>query len=399
MTFIEAMACHCPVVSSDVGGVREIIVDGLTGRLFRPGDILEAARAVQELASDGGASAREQIIDEAQRRTHERHSVDAAGTRFMSILKQISADEKPTEVSGHAVIPRLVSVVIPVFNRPGLLEEAVGSVRSQTYREFEIIIVDDGSDEETAKLCDLLAQKDSRIRVVHRPHVGRPGLVREAGRLLARGEYIQYLDSDDLLMPRKFELMVAALRNNPDCDIAYCYTRRYTIGVGPAPVPCEETGRTHHRMFPRFLQRRFWHTSTPIYTRRITDRAGPWSDLRCWEDIEYDTRIAALDPTLCHCALFLTDFRDHAEHRLSASSFWDDPSRVREVPRAFRLIYEHARRFGIDSEDEHLRAFLGEAIWMAERCLAVGLEEEALACLNIAREVVRSVDCQGAQWR
>src|SRR5262249_5465979 len=163
------------------------------------------------------------------------------------ILKQISAEDKPTQSAGRAVVRGLVSVVIPAFNRPELLQEAVGSVLRQTYQLFEIIIVDDGSDQETAGLCDRLAQKDSRIRAVHRRHVGRAGLVREAGRLLARGEYIQYLDSDDVLMPRKFEIMVAALRGNPDCDIAYCYTRRYTVGDGPLPVPCEETGRIHYR--------------------------------------------------------------------------------------------------------------------------------------------------------
>ena len=107
--------------------------------------------------------------------------------------------------------PDLVSTIIPVFNRAAMLAEAVGSVIAQSYRPVEVIIVDDGSTDDTAAVAHALAaeQRDI-IRVLHQPN-GGVGRAREAGRLAARGEFIQYLDSDDLLLPGKFEHQIAAL--------------------------------------------------------------------------------------------------------------------------------------------------------------------------------------------
>src|SRR5262245_54314926 len=93
----------------------------------------------------------------------------------------------------YLVSPRLfdtglVSTIIPVFNRARMLKEAVSSVLEQTYRPIEIIIVNDGSIDETAKVADLLASENpDEIRVVHQSNTG-PGLAREAGRKQARGE-------------------------------------------------------------------------------------------------------------------------------------------------------------------------------------------------------------------
>src|SRR5689334_3698307 len=101
-----------------------------------------------------------------------------------------------------------------------MLREAVGSVLAQTWRPIEIIIVDDGStDEETPAAIRELASQHDEIRGT-RIENGGPGAAREAGRQLARGEFIQYLDSDDLLLPRKFELQVAALRSRPEAGVA-----------------------------------------------------------------------------------------------------------------------------------------------------------------------------------
>src|SRR5262249_25034222 len=116
----------------------------------------------------------------------------------------------------------LVSVIIPVFNRAAMLVEAVDSVLAQTHRPIEIIIVDDGSTDDTVRVADGLA--GDSVRVVHQTNAG-PGAAREAGRGIARVDFMQHLDSDDLLLPRKFELQVAALRANPDCGAAYGWTR------------------------------------------------------------------------------------------------------------------------------------------------------------------------------
>src|SRR2546428_13477721 len=100
----------------------------------------------------------------------------------------------------------LVTTIIPVYNRSLMLKEAASSVLAQTYRPLEIIIVDDGSTDDTPAMCHNLAkQNPDVVRVVTQDNRG-PGLAREAGRRVAQGEVIQYLDSDGIIHPRKFEL-------------------------------------------------------------------------------------------------------------------------------------------------------------------------------------------------
>src|SRR5437016_1531203 len=114
-----------------------------------------------------------------------------------------------------------------------MLREAVASVLAQTYRPIEVIVADDGSTDDTPAVCrELAEQYPEVVRWTSQTNAG-PGRARETGRGLARGEFIQYLDSDDLLGPRKFECQVAALRKRPDCGVAYCWTRYYRIGETP----------------------------------------------------------------------------------------------------------------------------------------------------------------------
>src|SRR6516162_4689392 len=106
-------------------------------------------------------------------------------------------------------------------------------------------------------------------------------------------EFIQYLDSDDLLLPKKFEFQVSGLRQCSDCAVSYGKTRFYAYGDRPTDQPWKRTGEQIPTMFPSFLQSRWWDTSTPLYVREVTDLAGPWTELRNEEDWEYDCRIAS----------------------------------------------------------------------------------------------------------
>ena len=115
-------------------------------------------------------------------------------------------------------IPGLVSVIIPVHNRPGVLQEAVRSALEQTYRPLEIVIVDDGSSDSTGLVADDLASAHPGvIQVIHQEN-GGPGVARQRGLEQSRGEYIQFLDSDDLLLPGKFAAQVSALEGQPECE-------------------------------------------------------------------------------------------------------------------------------------------------------------------------------------
>ncbi len=119
----------------------------------------------------------------------------------------------------------LVSVVIPVYNTAAYLNKCVQSVVDQTYQKLEIILVDDGSADESPRLCDQWAAKDSRIKVVHKQNQGL-GMARNTGLDLATGAYICFFDGDDYVDLQAIELCVQnALQNNTDvvmfglCDV------------------------------------------------------------------------------------------------------------------------------------------------------------------------------------
>ncbi len=279
----------------------------------------------------------------------------------------------------------VVSVVVPVFNRPRLLAESVSSVLAQTYERFEIIIVDDSSTDDTPSVIEALRARDSRIHSVRRAN-GGPGLARETGRQLARGEFVQYLDSDDLLLPRKFELQVAALRARPDCGIAYGRVL-YRADDG-REIAC--TWKPHdlvvETLFPSILLARWWETVTPLFRRSVIDAAGPWTDMRLEEDWEYDARIAATGARLVFIDEVLAEHRDHADERLSRGA-GGDPRRLRDRARAHELIGSHALRAGVDPHLPEFRRFARELFHLARQCGAAGLTDEAKRLLAMARAV------------
>lgn len=120
----------------------------------------------------------------------------------------------------------LFSVIMPVFNRPQYLEKAVNSVLAQTYENFELIIVDDGSDDRGVKPI-LERYKDSHcIKVLSQEHKG-PGAAINYGVSQAKGEYICRADSDDLLFPHALEVVNAYIEKFPNVD--YFYSSRCAI--------------------------------------------------------------------------------------------------------------------------------------------------------------------------
>ena len=110
-----------------------------------------------------------------------------------------------------------VSVIIPVYNIEKYLKKCVESVEAQTYQDYKIILVDDGSTDESGKLCDALAQKNEKIIVIHQENKGLGG-ARNTGIQACDTDYIMFLDSDDYIHPQLLEKCLDTVKNN-DCDI------------------------------------------------------------------------------------------------------------------------------------------------------------------------------------
>lgn len=290
----------------------------------------------------------------------------------------------------------LVSTIIPVHNRATLLREAVASVLAQTYRPIEIIIVDDGSTDQTTQVCDeLAAQHPQEIRIIHQANTG-PGLAREAGRQIARGEFIQYLDSDDVLLPEKFSLQVAGLNAHPECGVAYGKTRYLSGGGGN--VAWKRTGEKIESMFPSFLQSRWWSTLTPLYRKCLLDLVGPWTSLSNEEDWEYDCRIAATGVSLYYVAEFISDVRDHNGDRLSRDGS-SCPRKLKHRAIAHKLILKHAQRAGLDESVPEMQHFARELFLLSRQCGAAGLSAESRELFALARQASGNNRARGWDFR
>lgn len=284
----------------------------------------------------------------------------------------------------------LVSTIIPVFNRPGMLREAVESVLAQTYRPIEIIVVDDGSTDDTPRVIEELAARHPEVRGIRKPN-GGPGLAREAGRTEARGEFIQYLDSDDLLMPRKFEIQVAALEAHPECGVAYGITRYRNAEGNEVACTWKPANQIQKTIFPSFLVARWWDTPTPLYRRSICDAAGPWTSLRHEEDWEYDCRIGATGTSLAYVDEPVAEIRDHFDGRLSGGGA-DKRETLRDRARAHELIASHAVRAGVSRDTPELQTFARELFHIARQCGGAGLSEEPKRLISLARTISPSAD-------
>lgn len=114
----------------------------------------------------------------------------------------------------------LITVVVPVYNVENYLEKCVNSIINQTYKNLEIILVDDGATDSSSKICDNLAEIDDRIKVIHKENGGLSS-ARNAGIDVAQGKYIGFIDSDDYIDDRMFEILYNSIIDN-NADLSVC---------------------------------------------------------------------------------------------------------------------------------------------------------------------------------
>jgi glycosyltransferase involved in cell wall biosynthesis len=178
-------------------------------------------------------------------------------------------------------VPR-VSVVIPLFNKAASILAAVGSVLRQSYADFELIVVDDGSTDSSASI--LAGVGDPRVRLIAQANAG-PGAARNRGLGEARGEYVAFLDADDEWEPGFLELAVAALDGDPECG-AWVSGRaegpeRMSQGprnrrMGLAPGAWRLPHHSPPKMLKFYVD--FCHSSCVVARRSLVQRYGGYYD-------------------------------------------------------------------------------------------------------------------------
>jgi glycosyltransferase involved in cell wall biosynthesis len=287
--------------------------------------------------------------------------------------------------------PGLVSTIIPVYNRADILGQAVQSVLDQDYRPIEILIIDDGSTDETLAVAQLLAAKSPHeIVVLHQANSG-PGPARQRGLEHARGEFIQYLDSDDLLCKSKFSRQVDMLRRQPDCQICYAISHDQFFGNGhyASKEPTKGTGEYRPTLFPLLLVQRWWSTNTPLYRHDILTTIGPWQSLVNEEDWEYDARLAARNVKLAWVPESLAIKRWYSIDQHLSSHGSQDPVKLRHRAIARCSIYRSAVTAGVSHESPEMRHFAHSVFLIARECHAANLSEEARWLLDLSAQAGR----------
>ena len=114
-----------------------------------------------------------------------------------------------------------ISVIVPVYQVESFLDRCIRSILGQTFQDFEIILVDDGSPDRCPEMCDAWGKKDGRIRVVHQENGGLSA-ARNAGLSVCTGQYVSFVDADDWIEPQMLEYLLGLLLAHPEAQIAQC---------------------------------------------------------------------------------------------------------------------------------------------------------------------------------
>lgn len=209
-----------------------------------------------------------------------------------------------------------ISVVIPTFNRAHFLKKTIDSALNQTFKNYEVIVVDDGSNDNTKEVAESYGNK---IKYIYQKNAG-PSSARNTGIMHASGTYIAFLDSDDEFLPSKLVMQMKYLRAHPECRFLYSYY--YNVDKKGNILKLREPRKCHSKDELRFLllARRFTiRTSTVVVHRDVFDEADYFNPNYFYsQDWDMWLRIAKICEGHC-LKIPLVKYRLHDSNRSSSS--------------------------------------------------------------------------------
>lgn len=234
----------------------------------------------------------------------------------------------------------LVSVIMPVFNRFGVSNEAIASVYAQTYRPIELIVVDDLSDEPF--IPQVNSEENFSVKFIRHDQNKGPGASRETGRQAATGDYIAYLDSDDLWHPFKLEEQIAILHEHPDAGMCYCQSILFSVW----PLKGDEqfrpkSNQPFDRFLPIVLETRPWGTSACIWTREASETIGPWHNGWHYEDVVYDVRAGCSNIKIAHLSVTYCYYRQESGNLSTTNSGFAFDQQAQSIEIITKELIDH----------------------------------------------------------
>lgn len=288
-------------------------------------------------------------------------------------------------------MPPAVSIIVPTYDRLDYLKEAVHSVLAQTFADWELIVVDDGSTDGTVAWLESLGE--ARVIVLRHEHTGNRSLVRNRGVARARGRWIAFLDSDDLWLPDKLTVQLKQLAANP--------TRRWSctgisfIDEHGAPT-AQRAGAPYVAQSGWILERLLMFTAaatmpTLMVDRSLLDEVGGFDEaflLR--EDYELEVRLAA--GSEIHALPDALTIVRHHPGRTSSSK------RVADLHRGTVLVFQKVARM---TTSKTVRALCRRqsAAQLVQRARVLSHDGEHIAALSSAADAIRQAPFAREVWR
>jgi glycosyltransferase involved in cell wall biosynthesis len=220
-----------------------------------------------------------------------------------------------------------ISVLLAVYNGERYLRDAIDSILAQTLRDFEFIVIDDGSTDRSLAILQQYAANDSRMRIVSRPNKGLTVTLNE-GLALARGEFLARIDDDDLALPQRFELQIGYLREHPDCVLVG--SRVLLIDPDGLPIRESATEQTHEEIDAAHLNRG-WpvvHPAVMMRTAAMRQVGGYREQYNTLEDLDLFLRLAEIGK-LANLPQLLLKYRQHFSSVTHSKS--EQQARIRQA--------------------------------------------------------------------
>jgi glycosyltransferase involved in cell wall biosynthesis len=240
--------------------------------------------------------------------------------------------------------PPLVSIVIPCYKQAHLVGEAIQSALAQTHSRVEVVVVDDGSPDDVASVVSNYAA----VRLLRQENRGLSG-ARNAGARFSRGEYLVFLDADDLLLPHAVETGLRTFGENPECAFVHGATERRRLDGTAVPDPnAVVTGSPD--LYLELLRTRSWQNiAASLFRRAAFEAVGGFDDAaECAEDLDFLLRLALRFPSYGHG-------RTVAVYRRTGQNI-NSPQNVSAMLRgALRMLRAHRRYTRGNAEYEEAR--------------------------------------------
>ena len=206
--------------------------------------------------------------------------------------------------------PPTVSVCMPVYNAGQYVRAAAESILTQTFADFEFIIIDDGSTDDSHDILEELARRDPRIRLISRPNTGYTVALNEALRL-ARGTYVARMDADDISMPERFARQVEYMRGHADCVLVG--SRIMTIDPYGIPLYEPDHRQEHAEIDQQLLNGVGWaivHPVAMMVREQVMALDGYRPEMEPSEDLDLFLRLAERG-TVANLPVVLLQYRQH----------------------------------------------------------------------------------------